>query len=265
MLNLLSASLSPREGGSALSTGLAVPGLLSTRLEVLVGDPMRSTPPLGLGDPGLLIETAQVRARLNLASGSLLGALGADLNLPLELAIAPGTARVVSVTCNADPARRSVLVETTPGALRLEIGRQRGALRDVAQRPANTPAVIVDARLASVSVHALATLQAGRPTRMVFTGSDIAAGKVKTVGSTRMADRLVKDLFETLDVDVKVLGLGLPLGGVLNAVGIKGVLLTLTPAVDTLLDGLLATLGVKVGAMDIRVDDLVCGAPKIVA
>ncbi|WP_062209115.1 pilus assembly protein TadG-related protein [Aureimonas sp. AU12] len=260
---LLTAALKPQGDGSLLETSLALPGLVRTSLEMRIGEPMLQLPPLTITAPGGTIRTGQVRARLKIGSEGLVNALGVALDIPVELVVAGGEAKVVAATCSREPAHRSVTVEVSPGVARLEIGRWAKPLAAVGTAPEGGTAAIIASRALSVTAHAVATLRAPTPIRVVFTGAEIGNGTLRTVGSTKMVSGLVSDLLGSLTLDVSVLGIGLGLGDAVVGGLVRSALLAVASPLDTILDGVLDVAGVRLGTMDIRVDDLVCDAPKL--
>ncbi|WP_416357016.1 pilus assembly protein TadG-related protein [Aureimonas phyllosphaerae] len=260
---LLSAALTPRRSGSALSTNLTIPGLASASVALLVGEPMVQHPSVSVTNAGVSLETSQVRSRVRVETGVVLGLLSTKLEVPLEMAVAAGTASVTKAVCHADPLKRSVTVVVQPGAVRLELGESASKLESVGLTPNNRMADLLRLPLLTVRAHALATVRAANPTTLTFTGREIGNGTIRQIGSTRMVSALVDDLFRSLRLEVRVLGLGLGLGDSLVTSIVRTALLALSGPLDTILDGLLEALGVKIGAIDVRVDDVVCDQPKI--
>ena len=86
---------------------------------------------------------------------------------------------------------------------------------------------------------------------------------MKSVSTHDFTGSLFGSLLGDLRLDIKVGGLGLSLPGVLNAT-LKNVLTAASPAIDTLLDNVLATLGIKLGEADIRVTGGICGRSVLV-
>ncbi len=262
--SLLTAALSPRRSGSALSTGLSVPGLLSSEVDLLVGEPMVRHPSLAIAESGVSLETSQIRSRVRVRTGLLLGALSTRLDIPLDLAIAAGTAKVTRTVCDVDLDRRSVTVEVRPGAVRLELGEGPARIEEIGLDPHGRSAELLRLPLLSVRAHALAAVRSASATSVTFTGREIGNGTVRQVGSTRMVSALVDDLLRSLRIEVRVLGLGLGLGDGAVSGLVRTALLALSGPIDTVLDGVLAALGIRIGAIDVRVDDLACGQSRIV-
>ena len=105
--------------------------------------------------------------------------------------------------------------------------------------------------------HARAEIGSTRPETVSFTGSDIENRAVKTISSRDFTASLTKSLLSDLSLDIRIVGLGLGLpSGIGGTVG--GLVGAAAPAIDTLLDGVLAVLGLSLGQADLRVHGAAC-------
>ncbi len=292
-LGLITATLAPTANGSALAFDFGLPGLASAKLDVLIGEPMLSTPPLRVGNVGLFLSTAQVRARFHLKTEVSLPIFKFKIDLPVEVAIAPAEVRVLSTNCDTSAGDRRVLVEATPGAIRIEIGKQSGELRTVGLVPSNQAETIADVSMsapstnllaghpsfrtssrsgkaaetsfARINAHGLFTIQTGAPRQAWFSDADMENSTIKTIGSLKMIGKMVNDLLSTLTIDPQIVNASFGIGTQTLAQATQTALSPITPTLDTLLDGFLGVMGIHIGAVDVRIDDLVCTAPRIAA
>lgn len=261
-LGLLNAAIGQQGNGTSIKTGLEVPGVISANVEMLVGEAAKTAKTMTLSDDLPYIMTDQVRLRLGIKTTSVLDALGVGVNLPIELAAAGGTAQVIYVNCDSNPLKREVKVEVRPGVLRLSVGQFKGALKDANVNDSLEPADLVKLLLVSITGQANISIKQTTPLYLTFKGTDIGSSIPKTAKATTMVQSLVKTLLMETKLRPKVLGLVLDLDGLLATV--SGVLSTLTPVIDNLLNSVLSLVGVTLGEMDVQIDDLTCGVPKLV-
>jgi uncharacterized membrane protein len=136
-------------------------------------------------------------------------------------------------------------------------------MKNFAKTPPVLPARLVKAPLVTVTGTAHATISNPSPTRLEFSASDIKKGAVKSVSTHNFTGSLFRSLLGDLHLDIKVAGIGLSLPGVLNNT-LTNVLGAASPGIDTLLDNVLAALGIKLGEADIRVTGGLCGRSVLV-
>lgn len=262
VLGLVDAAIRQNGIGTALKTGIDVPNVLSTGVELMIGESGQKARSLSLSEELPSIDTDQVRARLEVKTGGGLGLLGVGVKIPIEIAVAGGTAKVVSVTCNADPAKREVKVEARPGIVRLSIGKFVGPLKNISVNDKLAAVEMVRLPLVSILGEANLAPHEEAPDTLIFRGKEIGNGTTKTAKVDDIVQSLVQTLLTQTKLTPQVLGIVLNLDGVLAT--LFNLLSGLTRPIDDIVDSVLATAGVALGEMDVRVDDLVCGNPKIV-
>lgn len=257
-LDLISeaANLANGQRPVALDLGAGLPGLLSARLTLAVGERRQSS---GWARPGSAhagVNTAQTRLLLEVGINAPLG-LG-SLNLPLYVEIAPARATLRALTCPwADRGERRAIVEAQPGLLTLAVA---DVPRSVVAVGGSDPdlsraAPLMRLPLLTVRAQARAALGSAAGQRLTFTDSDIARRATRSVTSTGLAQSLTGSLLRDLIITVDGTDLGLiallkpQLGPVLAAVA---------PTLDDVLDSALRAVGVRVGYADITVTDTVC-------
>ncbi|WP_062112895.1 pilus assembly protein TadG-related protein [Aureimonas sp. AU40] len=253
VLGLVDALLGQNRVDATIKADVGVPGLASQKVELMIGEALKKTRSMAVSDGLPKIATDQIRMRLTTQVG-LLG-LG-EVKLPLELVVAGGTAEVVSVTCSDKAWEREVKVAIRPGLARLSLG-------DTDRRP--LAQAHVNDRLSPVMIASLLGVEgvanaviAATPKTVTFRGNEIGSGATKSVDTKS----LVSGLFSTVlkETDFKMLGLSA--GPILATV--EPLLMTLAKPIDEILNSVLATAGVRVGELDVRVDDLACQQARIV-
>jgi uncharacterized membrane protein len=252
-LRLLAASAGLSDGTHqvALAVGASVPGLIGIATTLDIGEPMQGGSFYAVGAAGSLVRTAQVRLRLDATLGGGTALLNSAVKLPLQLDVASAEARIVAAACPKDGAANgTATIAVSPGIATLTLG--------------GVPARLVDAAgLITVDATAPVALAAPAAKTVTFTPAEIAAGTVKTVGTTGAVTELADELIAHLDLDIRVLGLGLLPKPLLDA-AIRALLVPLAPALDKTIDLMLASLGLSLGEADVTVHSVTCTAPALV-
>jgi uncharacterized membrane protein len=117
--------------------------------------------------------------------------------------------------------------------------------------------------LVSVKAYAAVKLGGVSAQTVAFSAIDVANHTAKTVRTTDLTSGIAASLVRDVRLDVSVLGLFLPVGPIVSAVG--SVLTLAAPALDALIAGTTALLGIGLGEADLWVDGVRCGAPVLVA
>jgi uncharacterized membrane protein len=157
-----------------------------------------------------------------------------------------------------------VTVEARPGVAEAWIGEvDTAGMRNFAKSPSVLPAQLVNVlNVVTATGTAHATISNPTPTQLVFSATEIGSGAVKSVSTHNFTGSLFGSLLGDLHLDVKVGGLGLGLGDVGKA--LANTLGAVSPAIDELLNDVLATLGIKLGEADVRVTGATCGRSALV-
>ncbi len=243
-LDILGAAATLSNGTKQVKVDLGtnIPGLLSATVDLAIGEPPQQSPWFTIGETGAVVRTAQTRLKLVVQLLGPGGLIGASVRLPLYVELAYAEGKLAGIDCTGG---QRVSVAAQPGVAELRIA-EVGTMTDFSRSPAADPAKIVQA-----------------PTTLVFTGTDIQKRVIKTASTRDITQSLTKSLLNSLNLDVQILGLGLGLPGPIKQT-VSGLLSAATPAVDTLLDSLLLTLGVRVGQADIRVTGISCARAVLV-
>lgn len=263
LMELLSAAAIVAGGGNQVSLDLtaAVPGLLGVSLDVAIGEPPQASPFFSIGGEGTLVRTAQTRLRLLAEVG---GVLGVAVRVPIYVELAPAAAMLADVACPAGPGSLRVSIDARPGIAGMRIADVGSAqMRDFRSAPSFPDATIVKALFVTVKGRAHAAIANTADTRVAFNAREVADGAVKTVSTRNYAQSLTRTLLGNLSLRLEVVGLGLGVPSGLTGT-VAGIVGAATPALDAVLHGVLAALGVRLGEADLRVHGASCGRPVLV-
>ena len=265
VLQLVNAWAAAANGGKQLSAdvGAGIPGLAEVKLHFAIGEPPVETPSLRVGAPGSAVRTAQTRLALEasvLGAGSL---LGIKIRLPLYIEVAYAEAKLADIRCTGLGGNASVAVDVVPGVAEVALGNvDPAALQNFSTSPRVNKAKIIDALLLKISAKAHVEATNLTVKRETFYANDIQNKRIKTVSTEDTLASAVSTLLQRLELTPELLGLGLPINGVQEALG-KTLAPLLSP-LDDLLYNTLLMLGVRVGEADIRVSDVRCQGPVLV-
>ena len=247
-----------------LDLAAGVPGLLSTKVSLAIGERPAQSPWLAVAkDRSVKVRTAQTRLYVDTKVGGagLLGA--ASIHLPLFVELAKAEASLRSISCPT-PATATVGLDVTTSAGQVAIGDVDTASLGnfgTAITPRRTTLVKV-LLLAEVTGQSNVNLGGAGAQQVTFTAQEIAAGKTHTVSTNAIAAGVAASLVRDMDLQVNTLGIGINLSLVTAAVGT--VLQGAAAPLDSLLGSLTGLLGVSVGQADVRVNGLRCGKPILV-
>lgn len=253
-----------------LNLGANVPGLLSTKLSVVIGEPPQHSPWLAVGGKGTVVRTAQTRIRLVVGVGGLGSLLGKVITLPLYIDIAYAEGKLADISCSTGrPESLQVKIDATPGVADVRISDvNSAAMSDFSRSPTLSPAKLVDVSLlglglVSISGQARPAIENPKATRLNFTYPEISSGTVKSTSTHDLIGSLTGSLLGSLRLEASVLGLkiGVP-AAVTSALGTT--LEAVAKPIDGLVDSLLQLLGIKIGIADIRVTGATCGNSVLV-
>lgn len=254
-------------GGSGLvktAPAVAIPGVAAVNLAMTLVDP----PAIAIGPARqdangnwlARAHSGQARLRLNVR---LLGTVGGSVvNLPIYIEAGAADASLTGIDCRQPRDDSGVTILTQTQMLSAYIG----SVSDAAMQNHSAPVVVAPAALVNVlglvrvDGYASAPLE-GPAQSLLFTGpfdsrnTQAAADAGLGLGGLLNAN---------LQLTPVLLGLPLPIGGILNSLtGLLGALLG--PVIDgLLLDPLLSLLGVRLAGGDVTAFLLNCSAPRLV-
>lgn len=259
-MEVLSAAAALADGDRqvSLALGANLPSLLGLGLDLVIGDPPQGRGWFAVGPAGTVVRTAQLRLRLRakLLGGPVL--LGAGVNLPLWLDMAPAEARIVSATCPTATAQGSATIAVTPGVVTLALGDLPDhVFRDGEASPLQRSARLIDALLLRVTGTAGIRVAQTQPLRLDFSASEIAQGAQKTARTQTMVTSLAATLLSGMTIDVDILGLGLSTSSIISQ-AVRTLVMPLAPTLDMTINAVFSTLGLGMGEADVRVYGVRC-------
>ena len=261
LMDLVSATAAIANGQNtvAIDLGATIPGLLSTRLTLAIGERRRSSGWVGPGSANATIRTAQARLLVETTIAAPLGLGTVYLPLYAELAPAQGTLR--TLTCPWSPAgSRQVAIDAQTGLANLTIAAvARGTISATGSSPdLSQPATLIALPLLTVLGRAQTSVGTTAQT-LTFSDTDITNHSVHSVASSGLTQSLTGSLIRNLVLSVSGIGvnplLAPALGATLNAAA---------PALDGILDNTMRTLGLRVGYADVDVDGTLCSQAVLV-
>ena len=238
----------------ALALG-AQAGLAELKVSLAIGERPNRSPWLtvtGKGSP--IVRTAQARLYLKARTSQKLSGL-AQVNLPILIELASSEARLDAISCTPG---RSVTLGVRPGIARASIGAiDETRLGDFKQTLAPAPATLMSI-LGLVSLTGSAEVEAADQgfTAVTFSDAQITDQTARTVKTTGALNGVVVSLLQRLQVNVQVVGLGLGLGGIVQALGT--LLAPLGPVLDAAVNPILDLLGLSFGEADVTVHGATC-------
>lgn len=266
-LTVLAAAAALGSGSNQIRVelGAGLPGIAATRLDLAVGEPPAGSGWLAIGPYGTTVQTAQTRLLLTAQIGGSGVLAGATVTLPVYLEIARAEARLAALACAGPSGSGSVVtVEAKPGIAALRIARiDVDRLVDFSRAPNPSRAAIVNTSL--ISVTGSAAFESGNIgfAPLTFDQGDIAGGRVRQVSTRNATETLTASLVRDLDLDVRILGLGIGLPEAVRA-ALAATFSQVAPPLDNALFTVLETLGVRVGEADVRVHGVRCGRSVLV-
>lgn len=261
VMELVQGALMLANGDSqiALDLGTAIPGLLSLKVDLAIGEPPQESGWVTVGATDAVARTAQTRLRLVAEVGGTGLLAGVRVKLPIYIDLAYAQARLAEVACeNGDPSTATATIAATPGLVDAWIGEVGTAsFRDFVVPASVTNANIVDTALIKVRGRAHVNVGSMSEAELEFTRSDVDDAVIKRTATTDLVRSLVSHLLADLDLDVQVAGLNLGLPGTVRAL-VANLLAPVAAPLDAVVFSLLETLGISVGEADVRVHGIRC-------
>jgi uncharacterized membrane protein len=257
LMNILGATAALANGQNqvAVDLGATVPGLLSTRLTLAIGERRRSSGWVRPGSPNATVQTAQTRLLIEATASAPLG-LG-TLSLPIYAEVAPAQATLRALSC-AGSRQATISVQTGLATLAVAAVSRSAITGNAAPPILSQPATLIALPLVNVSGRALATIGSKSQT-LVFSDADIANHTVRTVTSGDLTQSVTGSLLQNLTLNINGIGVSPLLQTALGAT-----LSAIAPALDLVLDSTLRTLGLQLGYADVDVDGVLCSQAVLV-
>jgi uncharacterized membrane protein len=266
-MEMLTAVLTAADGEHqvTLDLGVSVPGLLSTTVDLRIGERPQSSPWLRLSGPDKIVSTAQTRLKISTEVPGLALLAGTKVKLPIYVEAAAADAKLTRIDCPSSGVEKAVVrVAAQPAIGQVMIGHvsparfaRLGKTMDI------KPAHLVDSKLIDISGKANVRVGNLDATELLFTYADIRQGKIKTATTKDYSASLVSSALGDLDLSIRTGPLSLGTPKLLTA----ALVASLTPAlepVDTIAFNLLSALGIHLGEADVRVHGVMCQRPVLV-
>jgi uncharacterized membrane protein len=253
------ATLANGENQVSLDVGANIPGLLSLKLDVAIGEPPQNSSWAAVGEVGSIVRTAQTRLKLTAEVGGSGLLSAARIRLPIYLDLAYAEGRLDEIKCSGDN-KQEATIAARPGIADVWIGEvNANQFKNFTSKPSVTKATIVDLPL--IKVRGKAHVEAGNTseTDLTFTQADVDAGTIKRTDTSTIVESVVSSLLAELDLEVQILGIGIGLPGAIKSL-VANTLATIAKSLDAVVYDLLSALGVHIGEADVRVHGIRCGS-----
>lgn len=267
VMELLTAAITASGGDHqvSLNLGANVPGLLKTKVDLVIGERPQNSPWLRMSDANAIVSTAQTRLKVEFEVPGLGILAGSNVRIPLYVEIASADAKLDSIACRTGASGQSVVrVAAQPSVARVMIG-------DIA--PADFPRLgrtmdvqftrIIDLLLLKVSAKADVRVGNTKETLLTFTQADIDAGRVKTTDTSNFTSSLLGSALRELRLRIDVAIIPIESPAFLQSL-LATILEPVLQPVDAVVYNLLSVLGVHLGEADVRVHGVRCHAPSLV-
>jgi uncharacterized membrane protein len=258
-LDVLNGIAGLASNGQQVNASLAtdVPGL-TAQMSLAIGEPAQMS---ALGAPPVSASDAQVH--LQVTFGINVPGL-ATAQVPVTITAARAVATLTSVSCPFnDPSGDSATINVTPSVATASIGTLAN-FTNFSDLPTIEPAQILNVLgLVSVSGSANASLGGTVTTPVTFTEADVQAATVQTVSSSQLVGSITTTLIGNLQLNVQTLGLNLGLGSSAQQ-ALTTALAGVASPMDSILSGLMGSLGVGLGQADVWTTNIVCGNAVLV-
>jgi uncharacterized membrane protein len=250
----------------ALSLNAGIPGIAGATGIMTVGEPPVNSSMITVGNTNTSVHTAQTRLFLNVSLGAPTGFT--YVQLPLYLELASATATLSTLSCNVlDPTSSSVTLAVSPAVANGWIANvSPSAMVDYTREPTPGPATLAGVSLGPLGIASItgyANFPIGNPpANLVFTYADIQNDVMQATSTTDYFASLFGGLLGKLSLSANILGV--PIGLPPAAATLGTTLAAAATPVDTLVSGVLQTVGVNVGVADTWVTGVHC-APAMLA
>lgn len=264
ILSFLRSLLVQSKGGSFnAALDLTIPGLTSVKL-IIAGGGTATSPFMTVTQAkDVVVRTAAMRIYLDAQVGTSLAGL-VSIRFPVYAELAASEARLSAIQCSGTSSD-GVTLAVTPSVGSIAIADVPASdIPNFAVAISKQPAVLANV-LGVIKVTAFANIALGGMSSqsVLFSKSDIANHVTKTITTNDLTTGIATSLAQSMVLSVTTLGITVNAGPLVGS--IAGLLLSIAPPLDGLLNQVTGLLGVKLGAADVRVDKMRCGVPMLVA
>lgn len=266
VMSLVSAVAALANGKNQVSVDLAgtIPGLLSLKVDLAIGEPAQYSGWVAAGQPGATVRTAQTRLRIVAEVGGSGLLAGIRIRLPLYIELARAEARLKALTCTAQSPVGQATIEARPAVVKAWIGDiAAGNLSSFGSSLSVSRGSVVQAPLVRVTAGAYAEMTNIRATDLFFSQGDVQNHAIQTAEVRDYASSLIASLLQSVDLQVDVLGVGIGTGPAIKAL-VKTTLTPVAASLDSILAPLFELIGLHLGQVDVQVNGLRCGGAVLV-
>ncbi|WP_411817114.1 TadG family pilus assembly protein [Hyphococcus sp. DH-69] len=244
------------DGILELDLSSSVAGLASLDAILDLGEPMQSSPWLSVGQGGQVVSNVQARLFIEATIGGKGLLSSATIRFPLYLEAARASGELVGVDC---PGGRieNVTVRLQGASSVVDAWIGEATIANSAMRRNPSAAIIVKAPALKVYGKSHAGTEAGHASYIDFDWYDIVDGRIKTTSTNNIPGRLLANLVDDIELEVNALGLGLNTRA-LTRTAIPNSLEEIATPLGTVVDQMLAALGIGLGEGDFRVNGAKC-------
>ncbi|HEX7873307.1 MAG TPA: pilus assembly protein TadG-related protein [Sphingobium sp.] len=262
-LSFLRSLLIQSKGGSyETSLDVVVPGLTSVKLIVAGGGTGHSPWLTVTQAKDVVVRTSAARIYLDTRVVTALPGI-LSLRVPLYAELAAAEARLSDIRCDGSSSD-GVTLAVTPSVGSVAIADIAVDDIDNFSLPmTKQPAVLLNLLGTRINAYADIALGGMSAQSVLFSKDDIANHRTRTVSTRDLSTGVATSLVSNVQLSVTTLGITVNAGPLVNS--LAGVLLSVAPSLDGLLNQVTGLLGVKLGAADVRVDRMRCGVPTLVA
>ncbi|MBW3096911.1 TadG family pilus assembly protein [Pseudohoeflea coraliihabitans] len=263
-MRLISAAAALSGGARQVELTLptTLPGLAEVDVSLAIGEPANNSPVVAAGSAP--VRTSQLRLLIEARTSGVLSVLGTSLHVPIYVEAAQAKAQLAAIRCAGVGDNAHVDLSVTPGLAEIAIGSiDRSKLDDFTAPLVVSKAEIVTTPVARINAIADVEIANTHSTKVSFSPADIRDRRIKTVSTSTIASSLTGSLLSSLDLEADVLGISVMTPQALLAL-VGGKLDSAAAPLDVVLYNTLLTLGVRVGAADVSVTGVHCGAPTLV-
>lgn len=271
-LDVLLNTMNIAGAGQLLSLGTManVPGLLDVAVYIALDDGALSGEssggaPLVVGTRGTQVHAAAGQVLLDIDLFGPAGLFGfLDIDIPLYVELGGGNVTLTDVECGFDPSEDTIMTFEASASL------AKAYIADIdpsmlgTGNPITSPDPVQILRLGPIVVDAYAEIDAlgSGPQQVTMTMADIEAGNTSITGNEETFESLFGSLSEELQLTIGFGGGGLGLH--LLTGFIFALLNSVTSTLDPLVFGILQSLGLRAGYVELAPTDVRCGTPVIV-
>ena len=155
-------------------------------------------------------------------------------------------------------------IDTIPGVADVYLGDvDTSKFSNFGSKPSVSPATLIDSLLVKVTASSHVAITNMTKTSLTFSPSDISNGNYRTASTHDTLTSTVASLLGNTAYKIKILIVTIGTQSSIQQ-ALSAVMTSITAPLDTLLDNILMTLGVRIGEADVRVTDVRCQQPVLV-